>query len=116
MDILCECIPKSGGRAAKGSKSYGVQMRWCIGKEGGRCGSECMGESVYFSELDGVWKSGFMADIENQEQDIKINREANREPMKMFEDRSDLLCDRGFGRDVGSWNLDKLKFIEGFLW
>lgn len=46
---------------------------------------------------------------------FEINTILDREPMKLLQNRSDVVDRRGPGDDTGSRILDTLKLVDGFL-
>lgn len=53
--------------------------------------------------------------LERQGEDSELNTELNWEPVELLENRSDVVDGGGLSNDTGSWRLEQLKFVEGFV-
>lgn len=53
--------------------------------------------------------------LERQGEDFELNTELNWEPVELLENKSDVVDGGGLSNDTGSWRLEQLKFVEGFV-
>lgn len=56
-----------------------------------------------------------MDGFESEMKDFELNTLLNREPVKLLEDRGDMIKYRSFGDDAGSRILNQLELMEGLL-
>ena len=57
--------------------------------------------------LEEVWRSEVMEGLESEEENLKVNVVFDREPVQLFEDRSDVFGGWGSGDNTGSRVLDQ---------
>jgi len=50
------------------------------------------------------------------QEDFKVDKDVDWEPVKFLKDSGDMLRRRGSGDDADSTVLDQLNFIEKFVW